>query len=77
MGDKKYIITEKELEQLIKDSQELAALGWAGVDNWEGYEEAMEEYDEDGAVDFSGYQDFEETLHSCKNKDDCDCREKV
>ena len=32
---------QKELDQLIENSQKLAALEAAGVDNWEGYSYAM------------------------------------
>jgi hypothetical protein len=35
-------ISAKELEQLREDSQKLSALDCAGVDNWEGYDHAME-----------------------------------
>lgn len=54
---KKYIIDEKELKQLIKDSLELNALERGGVDNWEWYGEALEEYDEDEEIDFSSYKE--------------------
>ena len=35
------LIEEKELAQLIKDSYRLGCLEEAGVDNWEGYDEAF------------------------------------
>lgn len=34
-------ITKKEYDQLLKDSDWLACLEAAGVDNWEGIDEAM------------------------------------
>lgn len=55
---KKYIIDEKELEQLIKNSQELSALERGGVDNWEWYGEALEGYNEDEEVDLSSYKEY-------------------
>jgi hypothetical protein len=35
-------VLEKELESLRRDAKILRALEAAGVDNWEGYEAAME-----------------------------------
>jgi hypothetical protein len=35
-------ITKKEYEGLVEDSRKLAALEAAGVDNWQGYDDAME-----------------------------------
>ena len=35
-------ITAEEYEQLLSDSQLLDALRAAGVDNWDGYEQAFE-----------------------------------
>lgn len=35
-------------EQLLKDSEMLAALEAAGVDNWEGYGEAVRSLDKNG-----------------------------
>ena len=36
------LIEEKELANLILDSYRLACLEGAGVDNWEGYDEAFD-----------------------------------
>lgn len=57
---KKYIISEKELTSLIKDSWKLNALENGGVDNWEWYGDALEDYDEDEAVDFSEYEEVKD-----------------
>ena len=38
-------ITKKEYESLLKDSEWLRALEAAGVDNWEGYDIAIDYYD--------------------------------
>ena len=35
-------ITLKEYTQLEKDSETLRALEWTGVDNWEGWDIAMD-----------------------------------
>ena len=35
-------ISKEEYESLLKDSEKLSALEAAGVDNWEGYDSAME-----------------------------------
>lgn len=35
-------ITRKEYDQLVKDSEWLSYLEAAGVDNWEGYDYAIE-----------------------------------
>jgi hypothetical protein len=37
-----YHIDPKFYNQLIKDQKKLRALEQAGVDNWEGYSDAME-----------------------------------
>ena len=38
-------ITKKEYEDLLKDQRILRALCGAGVDNWEGYDIALEDLD--------------------------------
>ncbi len=55
---KKYIINEKELKELIKDSCKLNALENGGVDNWEWYGEALEEYNDEEEIDFSSYKEY-------------------
>ena len=51
----KVSIDKNTLLQLIKDSEKLAALEAAGVDNWEGYYEAIKElnvaYQKDAITD--------------------------
>lgn len=37
----KYILTESELHELLQCRNHLEALQEYGVDNWDGYEEAM------------------------------------
>lgn len=44
--EKTIAIPEKEYEQLLKDSEFLQALREAGVDNWEGYSQAMQIIDD-------------------------------
>ncbi len=39
-------ITVEELKELLKDQRTLRALEAAGVDNWEGYEIALENLEE-------------------------------
>lgn len=41
MSETKVSITFDEYNQLLNRDQELCALEAAGVDNWEGYDEAM------------------------------------
>lgn len=43
----KYVLTESELQTLLQDHKRLEALEAYGVDNWYGYEDAMndEEYE--------------------------------
>lgn len=42
MNDDKIVtITLEEYEQLLKDSEFLQALREYGVDNWDGYDEAL------------------------------------
>ncbi len=38
-------ITKKEYEDLLKDQKILRALYGTGVDNWEGYDIALEDLD--------------------------------
>lgn len=42
MEENTITISKKEYDQLIERSETLAALEAAGVDNWEGYDYAME-----------------------------------
>lgn len=45
MKSKEYVtIPKEEYESLLNDSLKLQCLECAGVDNWEGYSIAMEEY---------------------------------
>ena len=39
-------ITKKEYEQLLRDQRLLDCLEGAGVDNWDGYEDAMEMFND-------------------------------
>lgn len=41
---KTVTITQKEYDDLLEDSLWLTALECAGVDNWDGWEEAQELY---------------------------------
>lgn len=47
MKENRYILTETELQTLLQNHKRLEALEAYGVDNWFGYEEAMndEEYE--------------------------------
>lgn len=42
MKEETIIITKKEYDRLIKDQEKLYALEAAGVDNWEGYNIAID-----------------------------------
>ena len=43
--EEKITITQKEYEDLLEASHKLEALEAAGVDNWDGYDDAMEALD--------------------------------
>ena len=43
---KKITISEEEYDSLLKDSILLNCLQMMGVDNWDGYDEAIEQYNE-------------------------------
>lgn len=47
---KQYIINENELKDLLKESQLLNALQSGGVDNWQGYDESIYQYETDQHV---------------------------
>ena len=47
MTEETITITKKEYDSLVEDSEFLAALQEAGVDNWEGYCNAQEIIDGD------------------------------
>ena len=47
-----YEITKEYLEELLESDFRLNALSNGGVDNWEYYEEAMEDFDYDEVIDF-------------------------
>lgn len=61
-------IKEDLLVQLIKDSYKLSCLEAYGVDNWEGYSEALR-FDADGALSYFDFikQDKSEILKDCLN----------
>ena len=42
--DKKISISKEEYEALLNDSILLNCLQMMGVDNWDGYDEAIEQY---------------------------------
>ena len=44
--DKKISISEEEYETLLNDSIFLNCLQMMGVDNWDGYDEAIDRYNE-------------------------------
>lgn len=41
---KKYLISEKELKEMLYAVNSLQALEWGGVDNWSWYEESFSDY---------------------------------
>lgn len=47
-----YEITREYLEELLESDFKLNALSNAGVDNWEYYEEAMEDFDYDEVEEY-------------------------
>ena len=47
MTEKRYLLTETELLELLEDRYRLAALEAMGVDNWDGYEYTFEYWKED------------------------------
>ena len=50
--DKKISISEEEYEALLNDSIFLNCLQMMGVDNWDGYDGAIEQYQEILLQDF-------------------------
>jgi len=58
MEEKMVTITEKEYKELIEDSNFLRALREVGIDNWEGYSEALK-FDE-AMENYQDYYDEEE-----------------
>ena len=47
-----YEITREYLEELLESDFKLNALSNGGVDNWEYYEEAMEDFDYDEVEEY-------------------------
>ena len=47
-----YEITKEYLEELLESDFKLNALSNAGVDNWEFYDETMEDFNFDDVIDF-------------------------
>lgn len=41
---KKYLISEKELKEMLYAVNSLQALEWGGVDNWSWYKESFSDY---------------------------------
>ena len=44
MKEKKYLISEKELKEMLYAVNSLQALEWGGVDNWSWYGESFSDY---------------------------------
>ena len=44
-------ITKKEYDELLERSNWLAALEAAGVDNWQGYDMAVDMFEQDGETE--------------------------
>lgn len=58
MSNETITISKKEYEELLSAKQKLIALESAGVDNWQGYGEAMQEfYEEEDYEDRDSYGD--------------------
>lgn len=55
--EKKYIITESELRELLHDTLQLEALYSGGVDNWDWYGASIRDYEERNG-------DIEETIEN-------------
>lgn len=45
--EEKVTITKSEYDSLLEDSEKLSCLEACGVDNWQGYEDAMEMFNEE------------------------------
>ncbi len=59
MIEKRYLLTETELLGLLEDRYKLAALEAMGVDNWDGYNYAFEDWDEDEyKEELANYEQF-------------------
>lgn len=59
MAEKRYLLTETELLELLEDRYKLAALEAMGVDNWDGYNYAFEDWDEDEyKEELTNYEQF-------------------
>lgn len=56
MEENIILITKDRLAELVRERQKLLFLEYAGVDNWEGYNKALE-YTEEG-VSFEEIQDM-------------------
>ena len=54
--NKTVTITLREYQELRRDSAMLEALNNAGVDNWSGYDDALEEFTENYDDDEDGYE---------------------
>lgn len=46
INDEQLLELVEELDEIVKNETELSALKYAGVDNWEGYDVAMNMIDE-------------------------------
>ena len=66
---KTYLITENQLIALLKDYRILTALIAGGVDNWENYDNAIDEFEfeyyekiDDVSEDLKHFKIYEETV---------------
>lgn len=64
---KKYILTESELRLLLQDQKCLEALQAYGVDNWDGYEEAINDEEctvtDDDLAEYAVSQEYYTDVH--------------
>lgn len=59
MAEKRYLLTETELLELLEDRYKLAALEAMGVDNWDGYNYAFEDWNDDEyKEELANYEQF-------------------
>ena len=45
--EKRYIIAESDLRQLLEDSLTLTALNYGGVDSWDWYGQSIRDFEEE------------------------------
>lgn len=67
--ERQYLVSESELIELIHDSMKLCALENGGIDNWCGYSDSIQNFEEANGGEL--YELAQKELENYPEVDDC------